>query len=60
MMMMTTELVVVVVLGHESVFFCWLLVYVPDKKSEILGVRYNEVCTFNVLIKLFDLRIGRR
>jgi hypothetical protein len=27
-------------------------VYVPDKKSEILGVRYNEVCTFNVLMKL--------
>jgi hypothetical protein len=43
-----------------KVFFCWLLVYVPDKKSEILGVRYNEVGTFSVLIKLFDLRIGRR
>jgi hypothetical protein len=38
---------------HENkMFFCFLLVYVPDKKSEISGVRYNEVCTFNVLMKL--------
>jgi hypothetical protein len=38
---------------HENkMFFCFLLAYVPDKKSEILGVRYNEVCTFNVLMKL--------